>query len=113
MDLRRASRIPASVRFKASEALRFLGGLVVAVLLLSLLVLRVTGCAPNPKVGEVPPPKPGATATAPPATRIQTPAECAEARGWERAAKINGGSLHALPGRRSAGLKPAGRPMPP
>ena len=36
------------MRFKPSEALRFLGGLVAAVIVLGLVVLRVTSCAPTP-----------------------------------------------------------------
>jgi len=54
------------VRFKPSEALRFLGGLALAVVLLGFVVLRVTSCAPAPRprvppaviVTPGPPPKP-------------------------------------------------------
>jgi D-alanyl-D-alanine carboxypeptidase len=46
MDLGWAPRVVGDVRFKPSEALRFLGGLAAAVVVLGLVVLRVTSWAP-------------------------------------------------------------------
>lgn len=86
------------VRFKPSEALRFLGALAAAVVLLGLLVLRVTGCAPqNPPGTSRPPliathPRPQAP---PPAASAR--ADCLSPRGWDRAAQINGETLNSLP----------------
>jgi hypothetical protein len=55
------------VIFKPSTLLRFLGGLIVAALILGFVVLRVTSCAPIPKPA-VPTPAPSLPATrAPPA----------------------------------------------
>jgi D-alanyl-D-alanine carboxypeptidase len=83
---------------KASEALRFLGGLVLVALVLGLLVLRVTSCAPLPKPGEhaLAPAKP-----APPPARASL--DC-RAPGWEQKASINASSLNGLP------WSPFGRP---
>jgi hypothetical protein len=76
------------VSVKPSEALRFLGAVAGAVLLLGLLVLRVTSCAPLPK----PPP----TLVAKPPPPVQAEADC-RAPGWEQAADTNASSLHGLP----------------
>jgi D-alanyl-D-alanine carboxypeptidase len=86
------------VRFKASEALRFLGGLLAAVLLLGLLVLRVTSCAPLPATapGLTPTPTPGLTFALPPPPPAHAQADCS-AHGWELAANINASSLRGLP----------------
>jgi LAS superfamily LD-carboxypeptidase LdcB len=80
------------VRFKVSEALRFLGGLAAAIVLLGLLVLRVTSCAPLPPLKPPPP----IVAPAPPAPKRAERPDCG-ARGWERAAATNASSLRALP----------------
>src|SRR6202008_3806525 len=44
------------VRLKPSEALRFLVGLAAAVIVLGLIALRVTSCAPAPKPAPIPAP---------------------------------------------------------
>jgi len=85
------------VRFKPSDALRFLGALTAAIVVLGLVVLRVTSCAPapplkTPAAGTViatpgPPPRP-APPPAPP-----TPA-CDE--GPAAAAHANAASLQTL-----------------
>lgn len=83
---------------KPSEALRFLGGLVLVAVVLGLLVLRVTSCAPLPKagVGVLKPARP-------PPPPAQASADC-RAPGWEQKASINASSLNALP------WSPFGRP---
>lgn len=80
------------MRIKASEALRFLGALTAAVVLLVLLVWRVTGEKP-----EAPPRRTGPAVAAAPAP-ITPPAapDCGLARGWERAAQQNARSLKTL-----------------
>lgn len=97
--MRRA--LSQGVRIKPSEALRFLGGLAAAVVLLGLLVLRVTSCAPLPThklpAHKLPAHKllPPIAGTPPAAKRAERP-DC-QARGWERAAAVNASSLSALP----------------
>jgi hypothetical protein len=77
------------VRFKPSEALRFLGGLAAAAAVLAFVALRVTSCAP------VPPPRPAATPSSPPALpQAASRANC-EA-GPAAAARANAASLRAL-----------------
>jgi D-alanyl-D-alanine carboxypeptidase len=89
------------VRFKPSEALRFLGGLAVTAVVLGLIVLRVTSCAPTRA------PHPPAIATAPaagspraaaPAPPPPPPAMTATAcnSGPEAAAQTNAASLQTL-----------------
>jgi hypothetical protein len=81
MDLACAPRIVGGVRFKPSEALRFLAGLAIAVIVLGLIALRVTSCAPPPKVLPTPTPAPLPPPAAPPAapTCATGPAEAAAA----------------------------------
>ncbi len=95
------------MRFKPSEALRFLGGLAAAVIVLGLIALRVTSCAPAPR--PVPPP-PAYPAPAPPTASVApvpppaqpVPANCAA--GPRAAAEANAVSLHSL------AWSPFGRP---
>ena len=95
MDLGRAPCVVGRVRFKPSEALRFLGGLAAAVLILGLVALRVTSCAPSPApkippiaaVTPMPPAKP-----APPAAR---PSDCGQGPA-AAAARANAASLQIL-----------------
>ena len=99
------------MRFKPSEALRFLGGLAAAVLVLGLIALRVTSCAPGPKPIPAPPPvaspvPPSAAPSqpgAPPGAAVS--ADCAQ--GPTAAAAANAASLLSLPwapfGRTEAG----------
>lgn len=83
--------------FKPSEALRFLGGLAAAVIVLGLVALRVTSCAPTPApvpraipIVSVPPP--------PPPEPPQPPAKASSicATGPEDAARANAASLDTL-----------------
>ena len=82
------------MRFKPSEALRFLGGLAAIVILLGLVVLRVTSCAPLPA------PPPGATGPGP--APAPPPVESGETRdggcqgGPTGAAAANARSLRTL-----------------
>ena len=91
------------VRFKASEALRFLAGLAVAVLVLGFVVLRVTSCAPVPKPAANPlpvtaspttPPTPPAAPTPPAHTPALATAICSD--GPAPAARANAASLQTL-----------------
>jgi zinc D-Ala-D-Ala carboxypeptidase len=87
--------------FKPSDVLRFLGGLAVAVVVLGLVVLRVTSCAP------VPPPRPGAAVPAtpppkavpgPPPKPVPPPAPPTPTcdRGPAEAARANAATLQTL-----------------
>ena len=70
------------MRFKPSEALRFLGGLAVAAFALGFVVLRVTSCAPAPGPGPVPAfvvPRPAPPPAAPTASCDTGPAAAAHA----------------------------------
>ena len=70
------------MRFKPSEALRFLGGLAVAAFALGFVVLRVTSCAPAPGPGPVPAfvgPRPAPPPAAPTASCDTGPATAAHA----------------------------------
>ena len=94
MDLGWAPCVVGRVRFKPSEALRFLAGLAVAGLVLGFVVLRVTSCAPAPR-----PVVPSASAAAPPPpppvhTQALAAAICSD--GPAAAAQANAGSLWAL-----------------
>jgi len=102
------------VRFKPSEALRFLGGLAAAAIVLGLIALRVTSCAPAPPpIRPIPAPPPVASPAPPSAAPSQTaappsaaaPADCRA--GPAAAAVANAASLHTLPwapfGRAEAG----------
>ena len=87
------------MRFKPSEALRFLGGLAATVVVLGLIALRVTSCAP----AHAPPPKPvpSAAPAAPPAPGPAPPPPPAEAvtacnTGSAAAALANAASLQTL-----------------
>jgi D-alanyl-D-alanine dipeptidase len=96
------------VRFKPSEALRFLGGLVAAVVVLGLVVLRVTSCAPTPapKIQPIAV-APGATPTpipAPPPVAPKASSSAACDAGPPAAARANAASL------RTAAGTPFGRP---
>ncbi|MDB5423443.1 MAG: D-alanyl-D-alanine carboxypeptidase [Phenylobacterium sp.] len=89
--MRRA--LVGGVRFKPSEALRFLGGLAAAVVVLGLIALRVTSCAPAPPPpGRLPVPaeRPGL----PPPRPVQAPSNCAAGPPGPTAA--NAASLTAL-----------------
>jgi D-alanyl-D-alanine carboxypeptidase len=82
------------VRFKPSEALRFLGGLAAAVVVLGLVALRVTSCAPvrTPQ----PPASPAAQGAypTPPAPPAEAPIACNA--GPAAAAQANAVSLRSL-----------------
>ena len=101
MDLSLAPRVQHGVSIKPSEALRFLGALLAAAVLLVLLVVRVTGDRPDPQpptAGQTSPPAPPAlpplqASTAGPAS--PAPGGCAAA-GWARAAATNGAQLSTL-----------------
>lgn len=86
--------------FKPSEVVRFLGALVVGVLLLGLVVLRVTSCSPL-RSAQAPPGVETAHTTAPLheptplAPPDQSRADC-RAAAWAAAAEVNAGSLHSL-----------------
>ncbi|RAK57632.1 D-alanyl-D-alanine carboxypeptidase [Phenylobacterium deserti] len=90
VDLGLAPYVWRDVKFKPSEALRFLGALAAAFVLLGLIVLRVTSCAPLPK-----PTLPSASPLPPPPA--QTAAVDCHTIGWDKAARINGSSLKAMP----------------
>ena len=98
--MRRA--LVGGVRFKPSEALRFLGGLAAAVIVLGLIALRVTSCAPAPPLRPIPPPPPVTSPVPPPAAPSVLTATCAE--GPPAAAAANAASLRRLP------WAPFGRP---
>ena len=86
------------MRVKPSDLLRFLGGLALAVLVLGLVVLRVTSCAPVPKPPAVGPPT-APTALAPPAPPPPAPPPPTRAAceaGLPGAARANAGSLATL-----------------
>jgi D-alanyl-D-alanine carboxypeptidase len=75
------------VRNRLLDILKVLGGLLAAVVVLVLIVLRVTG-AEGPK----PPPR-----SAPAVTPLPAPISvCDTARGWDRAASLNARSLQTL-----------------
>ncbi|MEO8114382.1 MAG: D-alanyl-D-alanine carboxypeptidase family protein [Phenylobacterium sp.] len=104
VDLGVTPCVDHGVRIKPSEALRFLAGLAVAVLLLGFLVLRVTSCAPAPPLPPAPgsPSAPGAHVgrleLSPPPPAIP-PAEASggcRATGWDAAAAANSASLRTL-----------------
>ncbi len=76
--------------FKPSEAVRFLGAIVASVILLGLVFMRVTSCAPLPKVTPAP------SLLPPPPAPAPLVADC-HPLGWEKAARINASSLHQLP----------------
>ena len=84
------------MRFKPSEALRFLGGLAIIAMVLGFVVLRVTSCAPVP-----PRPAPQAIPIAPPSPP-PAPLPPAQARaepcgeGPAAAAQANAASLRTL-----------------
>jgi D-alanyl-D-alanine carboxypeptidase len=94
------------VRWKPSEALRFLGGLVAAVIVLGLVVLRVTSCAPTPAPNTQPiPVAPRATPApipAPPPAPPPIPAPAAPLAscdaGPTAAARANAASLRTVVG---------------
>ena len=87
------------MRFKASDALRFLAGLGVAALALGFVVLRVTSCAPAPSHPPPAHPAPNTAAPAPPPPPpVHTPtlakAICTD--GPASAARANAASLQTL-----------------
>lgn len=86
MDLGQAPCVVGRVRFKASDALRFLAGLGIAGLALGFVVLRVTSCAPGPVAPRPPPP--------PAHTPALAQAICAD--GPAPAARTNAASLQTL-----------------
>jgi D-alanyl-D-alanine carboxypeptidase len=89
------------VKIKPSEALRFLGALLAAAVLLIMLVIRVTSDKPIPPpsaatVRPIPPPAPlpaPSAASGVPGAII--PPSC-QARGWGRAAQTNAAQLRTL-----------------
>lgn len=85
------------MRFKPSEALRFLAGLAAAIIVLGLVVLRVTSCAPTPAPpGRAVPaaPRPVPPPVPPPAAPGVAVAACSE--GLPAAARANSVSLRTL-----------------
>jgi D-alanyl-D-alanine carboxypeptidase len=98
------------VKFKPSEALRFLGGLAAAVVVLGLIALRVTSCAPvrppqppavqPPAIPAAPSASPSAYPAAPPPAEALTPCNTGPAA----AARANAASLRTL------SFAPFGRP---
>jgi D-alanyl-D-alanine carboxypeptidase len=82
------------VRFKPSEALRFLLGLAAVVIVLGLIALRVTSCAPTPPPRPVPAPAPIPSAPPPPTTAPTSSPSCSV--GPTAAAAANARSLRAL-----------------
>lgn len=80
------------MRFKASEALRFLGGLAAVGVVLLLLVVRVTSCAPAPAPGDT---LAGAPPLPPAPTAPVTPAACLAGTRKEPAT-MNAGALETL-----------------
>ena len=87
------------MRFKPSEALRFLGGLAAAVVVLGFVVLRVTSCAPLPA------PNPHAVAPFQPPPRAEGPPSASACQeGPAPAAEANARSLRTL------SWQPFGRP---
>ncbi len=78
------------MRLKPSEALRFLGGLAAAVVVLGLIALRVTSCAPVPK--PIPSSAAPSQPRAPPPAAVS--ADCASGPG--AAAAANAASLSTL-----------------
>jgi D-alanyl-D-alanine carboxypeptidase len=89
------------VRFKPSEALRFLGGLAVAAVVLGLIVLRVTGCAPAraphpPAIAPGPATGPPSAAPSAPPPLPPTVAATACDTGPRAAAQVNAASLQTL-----------------
>ncbi len=94
MDLGLAPCVEPGVNIKPSDALKFLGALALAVLVLGLVALRVATHQAAPGAVSVaqsamaaPPPPPAPTPTA--------PANCSAA-GWDAAARANGASLRTL-----------------
>lgn len=73
---------------------RLFSGLVITSALLGLVALRVTSCAPSPKLQPPPTPPPAAQVAESAPRRL--PRDC-KAPGWEHAARINDSSLTALP----------------
>jgi len=86
------------VRFKPSEALRFLGGLVAVIVVLGLVVLRVTSCAPTPPPRVAPKPPAAVVTPGPPPKPAPPPApptpDCDS--GPAAAAHANTASLQTL-----------------
>ena len=84
------------MRFKPSEALRFLGGLAIIAVVLGFVVLRVTSCAPVP-AQPVPRPIPVTPPLPPPAPvpPVAPPAEPCR-QGPAAAAQANAASLRTL-----------------
>lgn len=78
---------------KVRDLLKFLGASAGAVLLLGLLFLRVTSCAPVPKPGEgsLGAPQPPAAAGQP----LPVSTEC-QVEGWDAAARTNAQSVQTL-----------------
>ncbi len=75
---------------KVSDALKFLGALVAAIALLLLLVLRVTGCSPAPKV------QPGPGGPVQTVERRPDPPGC-RSPAFGQAAQANANTLRQLP----------------
>jgi zinc D-Ala-D-Ala carboxypeptidase len=82
---------------KASEVLRFLGALVLGVVLLALLVFRVTSCAPShvARRDDAPGVPQSLPATSPQEDRASIKPDCT-ARGWTSAADANTESVKSL-----------------
>ena len=91
--MRRA--LVGGVRFKPSEALRFLIGLAATVIVLGLIALRVTSCAPPPPPRPIPAPAPIPAPPPGPAAPTPTPSPACSA-GPPEAAAANAASLRTL-----------------
>ena len=103
MDLDCSPCVADGVRFKASEALRFLGAVAGAVVVLGFVVLRVTSCAPAPEPHTIPAPPPAPPPVSPvgvqpglqpPGAPVMIPAQCQD--GPVDAAAANAASLATL-----------------
>lgn len=84
------------MRFKPSEALRFLGALVAAAVVLGLVALRVTSCAPTPPPKPPPPAAVGPLRPTPPPVPPARPASPTCQDGPASAARANAVSLRTL-----------------
>lgn len=84
------------MRLKPSEALRFLGAVAAAILLLGLLVLRVTSCAPVTPPGPAKAPEFATPGPPPPPPAPPVSIAC-NIPAWYAAAAVNSVSLRTMP----------------